>query len=146
MIRSDVIKITSPKTSLAKCVAHLPPGCRCSCAPTGAPQLPRTSSALGSAQGWGYRMSHILRMHSLLLPCCHPLPEGHLLDKISQAGRAIWQCCCPESPGLRGPPNEVRVAFPSHRCHHDSMYQQSVPGLRLFPGYPHIGHFSSQRC
>lgn len=43
--------------------------------------------------------------------------------------------CCPESPGLLGSPNEVTVAFPCHHCHHDSVYQVSVPGLRLFPGY-----------
>lgn len=30
LIRSDVIKITLPKTSPAKCVARPPPGCRCS--------------------------------------------------------------------------------------------------------------------
>ena len=147
MRRSDVTKITSPKTSLAACVARPPPGCRCPCAPSAAPQIPQTSSALVSARGWGYRMSHILRMHSLLLPCCHPLPEGHLLDSISQARRAIWQCCCPESPGLLGPPNEVTVAFPSHHCHHDSMYQPTVSAcLRLFPVYPYIGHCSSERC
>lgn len=35
-------------------------------------------------------MSCILRMHGLLLPCCHPMPEGYLLDSSSRlAGQEV---------------------------------------------------------